>query len=185
MLVDAGLSEGWLVTRFASNPRALRFPSRPLASPPSRAVLPSSRRRAARLVVVDAVRSLAQRLCRKSIGLALRWPVEEGDKLTCNDEAPIRLRSDVGGNQALGLDAERGVDTEGGFEFGGSIDHGVSFGECGAYWGIIALRAKSSVGVRFASCCVSSSVQPCRPSSNVGLREDKPAYQVRREAARG
>ena len=184
MLVDAGLSEGWLVTRVCLQPESLAFPSRPLASPPSRAVLPSSRRRAARLVVVDAVRSLAQRLCRKSIGLALRWPVEEGDKLI-NDGAPIRLRSDVGGNQALGLDAERGVDAEGGFEFGGSIDHGVSFGECGAYWGIIALRAKSSVGVRFASCRVSSSVQPCRPSSNVGLREDKPAYQVRREAARG
>jgi hypothetical protein len=37
-----------------------------------------------------------------------------------------RLRSDVGGDETLGLDAK------GGFEFGGSIDHGVSFGECGA-----------------------------------------------------
>jgi hypothetical protein len=88
----------------------------------------------ARLVVIDAVRSLTQCLCRKSLCFALRRPVEEGDKLI-NDGAPIRLRSDVGGNQALGLDAERG------FESGGSIDHGVSFGEGGAYWGIIALRA--------------------------------------------
>src|SRR3984957_15367329 len=106
-------------------------------------------------MVVDAVRSLAQHLCRKSLRLALRRPVEEADQLI-DDGAPIRLRRDVGGDQALGLDAERGVDAEGGFEFGGSIDHGVSFAECGAYWGIIALRAKSSVGVRFASCRVSS-----------------------------
>jgi hypothetical protein len=58
-------------------------------------------------------------------------PSKRGDKLI-NDGAPIRLWSDVGGNQALGLDAELGVDAEGGFEFGGSVDHGVSFGECGA-----------------------------------------------------
>jgi hypothetical protein len=57
---------------------------------------------------------------------------------------PIRRRSDVGGDETLRLDAE------GGFEFGGSVDHGVSFGECGAYQGIIALRAWSSVGLRFA-----------------------------------
>ena len=83
---------------------------------------------------------LAQRLCRKSLGLTLRRPVEEGDKLI-NDGAPIRLRSDLGGDEELGPDAQRRVDSEGGFEFGGSIDHGVSYGECGAYWGIIALRA--------------------------------------------
>jgi hypothetical protein len=45
----------------------------------------------------------------------------------------VPLWSDVGGNQALGLDAELGVDAEGGFEFSGSVDHGVSFGECEAY----------------------------------------------------
>jgi hypothetical protein len=56
-------------------------------------------------------RNDAQRLCRKSIGLALRRPVEEGDKLI-DDGAPIRLRSDVGGDEALGLDAEDGVDAE-------------------------------------------------------------------------
>ena len=63
---------------------------------------------------------------------------------------PIRLRSDIGGDEALGLDAEGGVDAEGGFEFGGWVDHGVSFGECGAYQGVIALRAWSSAGLRFA-----------------------------------
>ena len=64
------------------------------------------------LVVVDTVRSLAQRLC-KSIGLALRQLVEERDNLI-NDGAPIRLRSDVGGDEALGLDAEGSVDVEAG-----------------------------------------------------------------------
>jgi hypothetical protein len=75
-------------------------------------------RQRCRLVVVDAVRSLAQRLCRKSLGFALRRPVEERDQLI-DDGASIRLRRDVGGDQTLGLDAERGVDAEGGFEFGG------------------------------------------------------------------
>jgi hypothetical protein len=60
-------------------------------------------------MVADAVRSLAQRLCRKPLGLSLRWPVKEGDKLIY-DGAPIRLRRDIGGDQALGLDAERGGD---------------------------------------------------------------------------
>jgi hypothetical protein len=59
--------------------------------------------------------------------------VEEGDQLV-DDGAPVRLRRDLGGNHLLGLDAERGVDPEGVFEFGGSIDHVVSFGEWGAYW---------------------------------------------------
>ena len=63
-------------------------------------------------MVVDTVRSLAQRLC-KSIGLALRQLVEERDNLI-NDGAPIRLRSDVGGDEALGLDAEGSVDVEAG-----------------------------------------------------------------------
>src|SRR5580700_11843660 len=77
-------------------------------------------RQRCRLTVVDAVRSLAKRLCRKSHCFALRRPVEEGDQLI-DDGAPIRLRRDVGGDQALGLDAERGVDAERGFEFGGSV----------------------------------------------------------------
>jgi len=80
-------------------------------------------------VVVYGVRRVAQRLCRKSIGLALRRPVEEGDQLI-DDGAPIRLRRDVGGDQALGLDAERGVDAEGGFEFGGSVVHSLSLSQC-------------------------------------------------------
>ncbi len=42
--------------------------------------------------------------CRKSIGLA-----SEEDKLIY-EGTPIRLRSEVGGDQALGLDAEGGVD---------------------------------------------------------------------------
>jgi hypothetical protein len=37
--------------------------------------------------------------------------------------APIRLRSNVVGDEALGLDAEGDVDAEGGFEFGGSAEH--------------------------------------------------------------
>jgi hypothetical protein len=61
-----------------------------------------------RLVVVDAVRSRAQRLCRKSLGLTLRRPVEEGDKLI-DEGAPIRLRCDIGGDQPLRLNAESAI----------------------------------------------------------------------------
>jgi hypothetical protein len=65
------------------------------------------------MVVGASIRNLAQRLCRKSLGLALRRPVEGGDKLI-DDSTSIRPRRDVGGDQALGVDAERGVDAEGG-----------------------------------------------------------------------
>ena len=73
--------------------------------------------------------------------LALRRPVEEGNQFI-DDGRSVRLRRDIGRDQPLGLDAKRGVDAEDDFEFGGSTDHGVSFGECGAYWGIIALAAR-------------------------------------------
>ena len=53
-------------------------------------------------MVVYGVRRVAQRLCRKSLRLALRRPVKEGDKIV-DDGAPIRLRCDVGGQQVLGL----------------------------------------------------------------------------------
>ena len=64
------------------------------------------------MVVDAAVRNLAQRLCRKSLGLALRRPVEEGES-SLMTAALSELRRDIGGHQALGLDAERGVDAEG------------------------------------------------------------------------
>jgi hypothetical protein len=84
-------------------------------------------------MVVDAVRSLAKYLRRKSLCFALRRPVEEGDQII-DDGDPIRFRCDVRRDQALGLDAERGVGPECGFEFGGSIYHGVSFENAEAYW---------------------------------------------------
>jgi hypothetical protein len=57
--------------------------------------------RAGRLVVVDAVRSLAQRLCRKSLCFALRRPGEERDKLI-NDGAPRTKHDFPGADQAFG-----------------------------------------------------------------------------------
>jgi hypothetical protein len=91
-------------------------------------------------MLYTAFASLTQGLCRKSLCFALRRPVEEGDKLV-DDGRSVRLWRNIRGDKALGLDADGGVDAQGGFEVSGSIDHGGSFGECGAYWGIIALRA--------------------------------------------
>jgi hypothetical protein len=45
--------------------------------------------------------------------IALHRPVKEIDKLVENSR-PVRLRRDVGGNQPLGLDAERRIDAEAG-----------------------------------------------------------------------
>jgi hypothetical protein len=123
-------------------------------------MLPRGLSQRCRIMVVDAVNSLTQRLRRKSLGFRLRDPSKRA--ISSFMMAPP---SDSGATWAAMRRSAWTRRAKDGFEFGGSIDHGVSFGESGAYWGIIALRAKSSVGVRFALCRVSSSVQPRRPSS--------------------
>jgi hypothetical protein len=60
---------------------------------------------------------VAERLRRKSLGLALLRPVEEDYQLI-DDGRPIGLRRDVGGDQPLSLKAQRRAGTEGGFELG-------------------------------------------------------------------